>query len=421
MEKIFLQIKNLSYKYSKSKVALKNVSFDIKQGSFHGLIGNNGAGKSTLIYDTKQNCNYINNHFLGDNSNFLNNFVTIENITPNISSTFKDLTDNFKCIVTYNDMPVFEINNNYLKSNNQLVNNLFNKSGFYIKKEDSSNTAQAYSEDSFNPELFTNISTSYYIADDKTRSNKSNNYVIENTPYVEYVDDNPNLINVDNTSGFIATYNHLPSDNSAPAVMNRGIYDAVSLYNQNIQKLDLLSNNTNVELLDMNKPTEFLMLFNKASDDSVTPTPLKYCETYSGVDNVNLALTNLNINVKLANNYQELSELKERLKVFNTPIKVYFIYHNNNLLIPYKIEYNGNNPYYVDSPELVIQNALRTYGLAPETRYVMYNTGNGYVSLLNNVFVLYKIQLADRDYYFDSYANTKNKLISYIKYNAYKI
>ena len=51
----------------------------------------------------------------------------------------------------------------------------------------------------------------------------------------------------------------------------------------------------------------------------------------------------------------------------------------------------------------------------------MYNTGNGYVSLLNNVFVLYKIQLADRDYYFDSYANTKNKLISYIKYNSYKI
>lgn len=421
MEKIFLQIKNLSYKYSKSKVALKNVSFDIKQGSFHGLIGNNGAGKSTLIYDTKQNCNYINNHFLGDNSNFLNNFVTIENITPNISSTFKDLTDNFKCIVTYNEMPVFEINNNYLKSNNQLVNNLFNKSGFYIKKEDSSNTAQAYSEDSFNLELFTNISTSYHFADDKTRSNKSNNYVIENTPYVEYVDDNPILINVDNTSGFIATYNHLPSDNSAPAVMNRGIYDAVSLYNQNIQKLDLLSNNSNVELLDMNKPTEFLMLFNKASDDSVTPTPLKYCETYSGVDNINLALTNLNINVKLANNYQELSELKERLKVFNTPIKVYFIYHNNNLLIPYKIEYNGNNPDYVDSPELVIQNALRTYGLAPETCYVMYNTGNGYVSLLNNVFVLYKIQLADRDYYFDSYANTKNKLISYIKYNAYKI
>lgn len=370
-------------------------------------------------YDTKQNCNYINNYFLGDNSNFLNNFVNIGNINPKISTTFGNLKNNFKYIVTYNDMPVFEINSSIdINEYKFLLDNMLNKTGFTTK---SISLTTPNDLPNLIHSLFNNISTSYHFADDKTRSNKSNNYVINNTTYVKYVDDNPNLINVDNTSGFIATYNHLPSDNSAPAVMNRGIYDAVSLYNQNIQKLDLLSNNSNVELLDMNKPTEFLMLFNKASDDSVTPTPLKYCETYSGVDNINLVLTNLNINVKLANNYQELSELKERLKVFNTPIKVYFIYHNNNLLIPYKIEYNGNNPDYVDSPELVIQNALRTYGLAPETRYVMYNTGNGYVSLLNNVFVLYKIQLADHDYYFDSYANTKNKLISYIKYNAYKI
>ena len=107
--------------------------------------------------------------------------------------------------------------------------------------------------------------------------------------------------------------------------------------------------------------------------------------------------------------------------MFNTPAKVYFIYHNDNLLIKDKIEYNASNSDFIDNPELVIQNALRKYGLAPETDHIMYNTGNGYVSLLNNVFVLYNFTLNDRNYYFDSFANAKNKLISYIKYNSYKI
>ena len=107
--------------------------------------------------------------------------------------------------------------------------------------------------------------------------------------------------------------------------------------------------------------------------------------------------------------------------MFNTPAKVYFIYHNDNLLIKDKIEYNASNPDFIDNPELVIQNALRKYGLAPETDYIMYNTGNGYLSLLNNVFVLYNFRLNDRNYYFDSFANAKDKLISYIKYNSYKI
>ena len=43
METTFLQIQNLNFKYNKSKVALKNVSFSIQKGSFHGLIGGNGA------------------------------------------------------------------------------------------------------------------------------------------------------------------------------------------------------------------------------------------------------------------------------------------------------------------------------------------------------------------------------------------
>lgn len=43
-----LEVKNLSKKY-KNFVALDNVSFEIKKGSFHAFIGTNGSGKTTTI------------------------------------------------------------------------------------------------------------------------------------------------------------------------------------------------------------------------------------------------------------------------------------------------------------------------------------------------------------------------------------
>jgi len=43
-----IQIKNLSCGYNKISV-VKNISIDIKKGSFTGIIGKNGAGKTTLL------------------------------------------------------------------------------------------------------------------------------------------------------------------------------------------------------------------------------------------------------------------------------------------------------------------------------------------------------------------------------------
>lgn len=48
MSENLLSIKNVSKEYSGNKV-LKNISFDVKKGEIHALIGENGAGKSTLM------------------------------------------------------------------------------------------------------------------------------------------------------------------------------------------------------------------------------------------------------------------------------------------------------------------------------------------------------------------------------------
>ena len=44
-----LVVSKLSKKYEKTKYAIKNLSFKVEKGQFHGLIGANGAGKTTTI------------------------------------------------------------------------------------------------------------------------------------------------------------------------------------------------------------------------------------------------------------------------------------------------------------------------------------------------------------------------------------
>ena len=44
-----IEIKNVSKTYNNTKLAIDNVSFDVKDGEIFAFIGHNGAGKTTMI------------------------------------------------------------------------------------------------------------------------------------------------------------------------------------------------------------------------------------------------------------------------------------------------------------------------------------------------------------------------------------
>ena len=48
MEDFILQMKSITKKFA-SVTALSNVSFNVRRGEIHALVGENGAGKSTLM------------------------------------------------------------------------------------------------------------------------------------------------------------------------------------------------------------------------------------------------------------------------------------------------------------------------------------------------------------------------------------
>ncbi len=44
-----IEFKDVNFEYTRKQRILRNISFKVETGAFHGLIGNNGVGKSTII------------------------------------------------------------------------------------------------------------------------------------------------------------------------------------------------------------------------------------------------------------------------------------------------------------------------------------------------------------------------------------
>jgi len=95
VSKNILDFKNIKYSYGKKEV-LNNISFSIKEGSFHVLLGLNGAGKSTIFSLITRLLNLqngeiiINNHPIKDYSKALKDIgIVFQEPTLDLDLTVK--------------------------------------------------------------------------------------------------------------------------------------------------------------------------------------------------------------------------------------------------------------------------------------------------------------------------------------------
>ncbi len=63
-----LEIKNLSFGYSKDKLLFKNLSLSVKKGEIKAIVGESGAGKSTLFELILENLKPLEGSIISSNS-----------------------------------------------------------------------------------------------------------------------------------------------------------------------------------------------------------------------------------------------------------------------------------------------------------------------------------------------------------------
>lgn len=89
-----IKITNLTKRYGK-KIAINNLSLNVKEGCLFGLVGVNGAGKTTLIKSLCGMCEFQSGDIIINNLDLKNNMNEIReiiNISPQESSVCKNLT-----------------------------------------------------------------------------------------------------------------------------------------------------------------------------------------------------------------------------------------------------------------------------------------------------------------------------------------
>ena len=97
-----IEVKKLSYKYSKKKHALDDVSFKVEKGEFVSIVGHNGSGKSTLgkllcgLLSTSKGEIIIDGITLSDS--------TIDSIRQKIGIVFQNPDNQFVGVTVKNDI-----------------------------------------------------------------------------------------------------------------------------------------------------------------------------------------------------------------------------------------------------------------------------------------------------------------------------
>ena len=307
---------------------------------------------------------------------------------------------------------------------------IYNNNESALLNSDLINTANTKNDDLID-KLFINVS-SRITFNDHLSSKEFNNFSFNKTQNDKLnnitLSPSNKLILKDNQS-LEPTQVYLPVDSDF-VCLDSGLKSIVDIYNESYNSLLSYGSFGNEDILkanriDENNLNDIVVLYDKFdynNSKSFYPKDLIYAHTPEGANNLNLSLTDTVNDSIIATNKNELNIIIDKLKVFNQPLKMYFVYANNNLIAsPNNFGITNNIPDYVDSPELVLQNALRTFRLLPDTNYVMYEVKkDDYIMLKNEIFVLYSININNQLYHFNSLDNLKNELIKYIKLNSYK-
>lgn len=92
-----IEIKNVSKTYNGEKKAIKNISFDIKDGEIFAFIGHNGAGKTTLIKSMIGILDFDEGDILIDNKSIKTNTIECKKIMSYVPDN-PDMYENMKAI-----------------------------------------------------------------------------------------------------------------------------------------------------------------------------------------------------------------------------------------------------------------------------------------------------------------------------------
>lgn len=133
MRKVILRVENVSKKFG-GVVALNNVSFDVYQGEFLGIIGPNGSGKTTLF-------NIITGFIKPDKGRIIYENIDITNMKPyeiarlGIARTFQIMKP-LENLSTYENLVIYALpTSRNVKEAREKADKVIRLVGLYEKKD----------------------------------------------------------------------------------------------------------------------------------------------------------------------------------------------------------------------------------------------------------------------------------------------